>query len=305
MGNPSRFLQALQTGEVLLMDGAMGTELQRAGMSAGACYEEWNLTHPERVRAVHQAYVRAGSRCLLTHTFQANPLALKRHHLPPETLGDLTHAALANARDAAGPDGFVLGDIGPIGEGRSEAEYPWSSYAEVVRNLAGADALLLETCAHWEVLTAAARTQEALDRPLPVLLSLTYRREAPGAISTLDGHLPEDYARAARSHGVAALGVNCGRDIGMDEIVAILRRYRQATDLPLFARPNAGTPCRVGANWVYPLSPERMAERLPELLEVGIALIGGCCGTTPEHIAALRPVVVACNARAQPSEPEA
>src|SRR5579871_341822 len=99
MDSPSRFLQTLQSGEILLMDGAMGTELQRAGMPAGACYEQWNLTHPDRVRAMHRAYVHAGAQCVLTHTFQANPAALKRHQLPSESLREITRAALENARD--------------------------------------------------------------------------------------------------------------------------------------------------------------------------------------------------------------
>jgi 5-methyltetrahydrofolate--homocysteine methyltransferase len=99
-------------------------------------------------------------------------------------------------------------------------------------------------------------------------------------------------------HGLAALGgVNCGRDVGMGELIEIVRRYRAVTDLPLFARPNAGTPARRGEDWVYPESPAALAERLPELLEAGVALVGGCCGTTPSHIAAFRAVVEAWNGR--------
>src|SRR5439155_108011 len=169
----SRFREALQSGRVLLMDGAMGTELQRAGLQPGECGEFWNLTKPEAVRAIHEAYVDAGARCLLTNTFQANPTALAKH-------------------------------------GKSEQ-------------------------------------LESINR--------------------------------------AALGVNCGREIGMSEIIQIVRRYRQVTDLPLFARPNAGTPERSAKRWLHPQTPADMAARLPELLETGLAMIGGCCGTTPAHIA--------------------
>ena len=131
----------------------------------------------------------------------------------------------------------------------------------------------------------------------PLLLSLTYLRSPAGRLATFSGHAPETYARHAERHGVAALGVNCGRDIGMDEIIEIIRRYRRETDLPLFARPNAGTPAREGDRWIYPHTPEAMATRLPELLEAGVNMVGGCCGTTPEHIAAFRPVVNAWNRR--------
>jgi methionine synthase I (cobalamin-dependent) len=133
---------------------------------------------------------------------------------------------------------------------------------------------------------------------LPVLLSLTYRHEENGGgLLTFSGHSPEWFARRARDYGIAALGVNCGRDIGMGDIIAIVRRYRAVTDLPLFARPNAGTPTRDGNRWVYPLTPEAMAARLPELLEAGVSMVGGCCGTTPEHIAACKPIIDAWNAR--------
>jgi methionine synthase I (cobalamin-dependent) len=304
MQSASRFLHALHTGEVLLMDGAMGTELQRAGMPEGSCYELWNLTHPERVRAVHRAYVDAGAQCILTHTFQANRAALGRHQLPAGQMRDIFRAALANARDATGPDRFVLADVGPIEATHSDCEAPYSVYRDVVRHLGEADAILLETSSHWDVLSLAASTPDVLQQSPPVLLSLAYQRDGSGQIQTVDGHSPDDYARAARGHGLAALGVNCGKDIGIDEILTIVRRYRQATDLPLFARPNAGTPIRSGDHWVYPHSPATLAERLPELLDAGVAMVGGCCGTTPEHIAALRPVVAAWNARHSPQRKE-
>src|SRR5262249_1344370 len=129
----------------------------------------------------------------------------------------------------------------------------------------------------------------------PLLLSLTYFRNDAGKLTTYSGHAPEWFAERATSYGVSALGVNCGRDIDMDDIIEIIRRYRKVTDLPLFARPNAGTPQQVDGRWVYPHTPEKMAARLPELLEAGVCMVGGCCGTTPKHIAAFRPVVDAWN----------
>src|SRR5262249_5825973 len=133
------------------------------------------------------------------------------------------------------------------------------------------------------------------DEDVPVLLSLAYLRRADGALVTYSGHAPETFARHASRHGVAALGVNCGRDVGLEEAAEVVRRYRRATDLPLFARPNAGTPSLAGGEAVYPRTPALMAGGLPELLEAGAAMVGGCCGTTPAHIAAFRPVVEAWN----------
>ncbi len=114
---------------------------------------------------------------------------------------------------------------------------------------------------------------------------------------TFSGHTPEWFAGRAKKWGVAALGVNCGRDVSMSDCAEIVRRYRQVTDLPLFARPNAGTPKKVRGRWVYPLTPRGMADQLPELLEAGVSMVGGCCGTTPDHIAALKPIVDRWNGR--------
>jgi 5-methyltetrahydrofolate--homocysteine methyltransferase len=291
-----RFRRALASGRVLLMDGAMGTELQRAGLAEGECGEAWNLTRPEAVRAIHRAYVEAGAHCLLTNTFQANPLALARHGLVAQLIA-IQRSALELARSAGGRDCFIIGDVGPVVAGPAADEFP---DAECVRKALGglrnADSLLLETCSGPRVRYAIRWANRGATGP-PVLLSLTYRKYSDGDLRTVTGHTPEWFARRARDYGIAALGVNCGRDIGIDEIVEIIHRYRRHTALPLFARPNAGTPARVGGRWIYPRSPADMAGRLPEMLEAGVAMVGGCCGTTPAHIAAFRPIVEAWNAR--------
>lgn len=254
----SRFLQTLRSGRALLMDGAMGTELLRAGLPPGEPCESWNRTHPERIRAIYRAYVDAGAEVLLTNSFQA-----------PEE--ETFARAVALARVAAGDERFVLAAVGPGKEARFSPR---------------ADAILLETCTDERDLDRPAKT--------PLLISMTYRRSEQGTPITLSGLHPEACARLADKYPVAALGVNCGRDIGMDQIIEIVRRYRQVTELPLFARPNAGTPGRDGG---YPLTPAAMAARLPELLEAGACMVGGCCGTTPEHIAAMRPVLREWNRR--------
>jgi 5-methyltetrahydrofolate--homocysteine methyltransferase len=265
------------------MDGAMGTELLRAGLRPGECGEAWNLTHPGVVLGIHQAYRQAGARVLLTNTFQSNPLNLARHGLVDQ-MAEINEAALSLARSAAGPSGIVLADIGPILALPAMEEFADRRLlGQVLVSLAAADGFLLETCSSPRSLAAveyALHRVEELEAA-PVLLSLTYRREPSGRLSTFSGHSPETFARHAIRHGALALGVNCGRDISMDEVVAIVRRYRQETDLPLFARPNAGSGDRL---W----TPEEMAARAPELLAAGVSMVGGCCGTTPEHIAAFR-----------------
>jgi methionine synthase I (cobalamin-dependent) len=290
----SRFLEALRSGRVLLMDGAMGTELQRAGMGEGECYEAWNLTHPEKVWAIHQAYVDAGAEVLLTNTFQANPSALARFGLW-EQRGTILAAGLDLARSAVGEEQLVMLDVGPFGGvGRREGAHWAVEQASAGR----ADGLLVETSSDISdvarILKDRARTGRK-GKDLPVLYSWTYRRRPSGSIRGKKGYSPAVSARLAGRFDIAALGVNCGCDIGMYEIIEVIRRYRLETDLPLFARPNAGTPTRIGDRWVYPLTPQKLAERLGELLEAGVSMVGGCCGTTPEHIAAMRPIVDAWN----------
>jgi 5-methyltetrahydrofolate--homocysteine methyltransferase len=286
----SEFLKALHSGKVLLMDGAMGTELQRAGIGEGECYELWNLTHPEKVRAIHQSYAFAGAQCLITNTFQANECALAKHGLQGK-LKEINEAGVGIARSAAGVKQFVLGDIGPVKSDISDEHV-----GPIVRSLWFADAVLLET---WHDLPNFLRTE--IPEEVPLLLSFTFQRNlvpgylVPGLPAFIED--PRILASSAHNFGIAALGVNCGRDLGMDDIINIVKEYRAATDLPIFVRPNAGTPKRVGNQWEYPITPAMMAERLPELLEAGVSMVGGCCGTTPEHIAAFRPIIDKWNAR--------
>jgi 5-methyltetrahydrofolate--homocysteine methyltransferase len=296
----TEFLEALHCGRVLLMDGAMGTELQRAGIQPGECFEHWNLTHPGRVVAIHRAYAQAGAKVLLANTFQANPTALAKHGIG-QSLSSICEAGIELARTAAMPNSFVLGDWTPFDV--SPLEIPTHLLAPWTK----ADALLIETCSDLLAsLNLSAGVRKALSEPgqfwLPVLMSFTFHRNDAGELCTFHRFTPEAVARGAGNSGIAALGVNCGRDITMDDCTEIISRYRAVTDLPLFARPNAGTPTLVHGQWVYPHTPEQMAAKLPMLLETGVAMVGGCCGTTPAHIAAFRPIIDAYNAKKPANE---
>jgi methionine synthase I (cobalamin-dependent) len=273
-------LEVLRSGRVLLMDGAMGTQLQRLGLRPGENGALWNLGYPKKVRAVHQAYLAAGAEVVLTNTFLANAL-------PPAE----SRAVWRHALNVIGPgSAFRIAAVGPVAGEDSTREFD-----DLRRVCVGEwepnerpDAILLETCSTPRVLYPLIPLR---DGPFPVLLSLTFRRDPKGRLLSASGHAPEWFARQVWRYQVAALGVNCGNEIGMDEIIEIVHRYRHETDLPLFARPNAGTPIRRGARWVYPRTPTEMAERLPELVEAGVSMVGGCCGTTPAHISAFRKVL--------------
>jgi 5-methyltetrahydrofolate--homocysteine methyltransferase len=301
----SRFLQALHSGRVLLMDGAMGTELQRAGLKEGECGEHWNLTHPQRVWEIHQSYKQAGAEIFVTNTFQSNPTWFRKHGLENQ-LEPINHAGAALARSVAGKDGFVLGDIGPSVSDFDPAKF--MALSRLARSLAWADALLFETCSILPHTLVATTLTHDLHPEKPILVSFTFRKDSERGLVSFEGRTPPESCaetvHAVHDLGISALGVNCGKEIGMDEIIEIVRRYRQETDLPLFARPNAGTPTRVGDQWVYPRTPEQMAARLPELLAAGVSMVGGCCGTTPAHIAAFRPIVEQWNVRRRKESPD-
>ncbi len=267
-------VETLRSGRILLMDGAMGTELQRAGCVHGECCEAWNLSRPDKVRAIHQSYADAGADVLLTNSFQANSLALARHG-QDQNLGIIFEQALLNARAAAG-HAWVLADIGPLSTTELGVVWP------ILNACGAADGLFLETfSAPAQAAIFARANASRLGPHKPLLVSFTFDGTTQ---RTFDGTSPEQCAHAADMMGAAALGVNCGRNLDIVKCAQILRRYRAQTGLPLFARPNAGSPNDVRA----PYAPQEMAKLLPHLLDAGAVMIGGCCGTTPEHIRAFR-----------------
>lgn len=273
-------LAHLQSGKVLLMDGAMGTEVRRRCETPLDCCEHANLTDAPLVCGIHRDYMDAGADVLLTNTFQAN-----RPALAPHGLGDARHAIwLAALELARAPrPRFVLADIGPIDNLTDEIA------AELLGEAECADGVLLETwTSHDDLARIAQARREAMP---PMLVSFTFMRDGKNRLVTFANQTPEECARAARSHGVVALGANCGKDIGMADMIEIVSRFHDACDLPIFVRPNAGTP----VNGAYPHSPEQMAEELPDLLDAGVAMIGGCCGMTPDHVWRFRMALDAWN----------
>src|SRR5580765_839964 len=225
---PNNLLEGLNSGRVLLMDGAMGTQLQLAGIQPGECYEHWNLTHPDRVLAIHRAYVEAGAEVLLTNTFQAQSSRLVRLGLVQKYF-DIWHAGVELARNAALPRGYVLVSLGP-GEWSWKHEHCFSTFD-------AADGLLLETldALHSVPSCIDAQRKSIGKNAIPVLASVTFFHDSSGKLATFVGHSPEEIALlATKTNGIAALGVNFGREIDVEDCAEIIRRYRTVTDLPLF-----------------------------------------------------------------------
>jgi methionine synthase I (cobalamin-dependent) len=272
-------------GGLIIKDGAMGTTLSAAGHS-GQSLELLNVEQPDRVTAVHAAYAAAGSEMVETNTFQGNGVALARHGLAERAV-ELNQAAAALAREAVGDRVFVAGSIGPTGGilepyGDLDPGLARAAFQEQAAALAegGVDLLVVETfSALEEVLLALAA---ALATGLPVVASMAFDPNGRTAF----GVSPAKAAEQLEAAGATVVGANCGT-VSPAEMVGVIRQLRQATALPLMAQPNAGRPVRTESGTSFPEGPEALADAAPGFRDAGASLIGGCCGTTPEHIRAV------------------
>jgi homocysteine S-methyltransferase len=288
----NRFLARLsESPSALLSDGAMGTQLSGRGVTADMCLDELNLTQPARVAEVHRAYIQAGSQIIQTNTFGANASKLARHHLAGQ-VAEINAAGVDLVRRAGAAlfaEVLIAGDVGPLGVrvapyGRLQPEAAKALFVEQMRALAGAgvDLLILETFTdlnELKIAIAAAREVCAL----PVTASLTYTRDD----RSLLGDSPAQVARALAEAGADVIGANCSG--GPAQLMRVLKAMRSAVPDGTFSiMPNAGWPEQVGGRIMYPANPDYFGQYAEEFCTAGARLIGGCCGTTPEHIAAMR-----------------
>ncbi len=284
---------------VHLFDGAMGTMLYAKGFLLHLCYDELALKQPTLVREVHEEYVRAGADILETNTFGANPIKLGPHGLADRT-EHINRAAAELARAAAGSRASVVGAIGPLGLrlepfGPTSRDEARDQFRRQVNGLlaGGVDGFVLETFSDLEEIHAAMRAvREACN--LPVVAQMTIGTDGLTAYGTA----PEDFARQLGAWGADVIGVNCS--VGPAGVLDAIERMAKATDRPLSAQPNAGLPKDVGDRKIYLASPEYMASYARRMVEAGARFVGGCCGSTPEHIRKMRDYLVSVAPR-QPS----
>lgn len=281
----------------LLGDGAMGTQLMMAGLESGACGEEWNLTHPERVLGIQRRYAEAGSDVILTNTFGGSRIMLNRHG-NADNVAAINKAAVEIVRQAfteAGRDGYVIGDIGPFGGlmepyGEFTEQQVREAFEEQARALvdAGADAIIIETQTGLEELgIAIAAAKEA--GAACVIGSMAYDVTLDGStFRTMMGIDPERAAEFMQEAGANIVALNCGTGMDMPHAREAIERYKQATGLPVMAQPNAGQPKLIDMKVVYDETPAEMVKGVVPLLESGTNIIGACCGSTPDHIRAFR-----------------
>ena len=285
-----RLLDEVRRGAGIIGDGGMGTELQHAGLEAGGCGDEWNLSHAADVQAIQRRYVDAGSQVLLTSTFGTNRFVLSRYGLEAR-VADIARAATVNARAAADGRAWVLGDIGPCGGfleplgDINEADLEATLREAIGAMLAvGVDGIMFETMTAVEEIVLGIRVARDLGAPL-IVASMAYDT-VRGGYKTMMGVAPGDGVRACVDAGAHMVGANCGR-LEPEEFVHVAQAMREATNAPLVLQPNAGQPRLEGDRVVYPRDPASLAPALVALSRHA-AIVGGCCGTTPAHIQAFR-----------------
>jgi 5-methyltetrahydrofolate--homocysteine methyltransferase len=278
---------------VLVCDGGTGTELQGLGLPPGRGGEPWNLEAPEKIRLVHQRYLAAGADLLTTNTFGGTPLALAAHGLG-DRAAELNRAGARLAREVAGERGFVLGDVGPFGGllepyGDVTAERVAESFRQQAAALleGGADALLVETMSDPVEAALAVRAAREVGARL-VLATFAFQR-APDGFRTMMGAEVSVAVEAVLSAGAEVVGANCGTELSLEDYLRLTAELvAVAGKAPVLVQPNAGSPVLEAGRAVYRTGPEAFAAAAPRFVAAGARIVGGCCGSGPAHIAAVK-----------------
>jgi 5-methyltetrahydrofolate--homocysteine methyltransferase len=284
-------LKRVKAGEILISDGAMGTFLHAKGLQGGECPESWCISHPKAVEEIAEAYVTAGSDLVETNSFGASSFKLKSYGLA-DKVHEINRAAAKLAKNMIGDKGYVAASVGPTGHivieegGDATAEQLYEAFKAQVIALAegGADAICVETMSSVvEAEQAIKATKENTN--LPVICTFAFEPGIKG-FRTMMGVKPDRAAKAAAAAGADIIGANCG--MGISNMIEITRQMRAAApNVPILIHANAGPPVVEDGKTVFKETPELMASFVPELVQAGANIIGGCCGTTPAHITAV------------------
>ena len=273
----------------LLIDGAMGTMLQKYGLGQGECSEEWNITHPQIVEDIHREYIKAGADIILTNTFGANRIKLNNFNKGEDTQ-KINKLAVNIAQEAVkkernwGGKVFIAGSVGPTGKilvpyGELKIDEAYKNYVEQIQILEreGIDLIILETFYDLEEIKAALRAVKE-NTDLMVIASMTFDKN----LKTIYGVDPKQAVEVLESEGADGVGANCGT--GPDILYEVMKKMREVSNTYLMVEPNAGIPEILEGKVIYPTNPKEMATYAEKFARLGVNIIGGCCGTTPLHI---------------------
>src|ERR1700689_777676 len=282
------FLARIKQSPVLC-DGAMGTLLYAKGVFINRCYDELNISQPDLIRAIHHDYLQAGAEIVETNTFGANSFRLARHSIADKA-AEINRAGARLAREAAKSfDVWVAGSVGPVGTrieplGKTSFQEARQAFREQIEALVegGVDVLMFEPFGYLEELHQAVLAAKDVGAKLPLVVQVTIDEDG----NCLDGSDPETFAPRLEDWGADVIGCNCS--VGPVAMLEAIERVRAVTSLPLAAQPNAGIPRSVEGRNIYLCSPEYMASYARKFVAAGARLVGGCCGTTPDHIRVMK-----------------
>lgn len=287
-------LKRLKNGEILVADGAMGTMLLDLGLKPGEPPESFNLTRPEVLEKISSLYLDAGADIIQTNTFGASPIKLSFYSLEDKA-EEINRNAVLVVRKVVKDRAYISASCGPSGKllkpyGEVEPEEIYNSFETQINTLisAGVDIICIETMTDLREATLAIQAAKTISPSTPVIATMTFD-PTPKGFYTVMGVNIEDAAQGLEEAGADIIGSNCGN--GIENMIKISKEFKKFSSLPLIIRSNAGIPRMQGNKPIYPETPEFMAEKAKELVSIGISIIGGCCGTTPEHIKVLRKMV--------------
>lgn len=288
------FLERLGEGDILVADGAMGTMLFEKGVKQGMCPESLNLSRPEILEEIAALYFDAGAEIIQTNTFGGSAVRLANYGLD-DKVEDINNVAVEHVRKVVGDRAYISGSCGPSGKilqplGNADPEQLSESFHKQVKALieAGVDLLCIETMTDVQEAVLAVEAARSLNVKIPIMATMTFE-PTPTGFFTMMGVSVAEAAEGLTAAGANVLGSNCGN--GIENMIKIAQEFKSVTSLPLLVQANAGIPVLKEGKSVYPETPDFFAEKIPALLDAGVSIIGGCCGTTPEHIRLIRKAV--------------
>jgi len=280
-------LDELKQNKILLSDGAWGTFLQAKGMSPGECPELWNIDHRSDVLDIAESYIKAGSDIIETNSFGASRLKLSQYGLGDRTV-EINRAAASISREAAGINKHVAGSVGPTGKmllmgDVTELEL-YDSFSEqaIALEKGGADIIIIETMSALDEASIAVKAARE-NTECVIIVTMTFSKDPQGRFFTMMGVSPAEMVISMKEAGAHIIGSNCGN--GIEDMIGVVKEIKAAdNNIPVMIQANAGTPEFIDGVTVYRETPGMMASFVPQLIKAGVNILGGCCGTTPEHI---------------------